>query len=81
MTKKRSIPISFKREVIDYVEKNHCSAHRAWRHFTNQGYDYGKACYYRWIKQKDKILLVGVTKRRVEGGGKPPLLGEMENML
>ena len=48
MPKRRSIPISFKKQVIAYVTERKCSVHAAYMHFKRQGFDYDEACYYRW---------------------------------
>ena len=76
MPKRRSIPISFKKQVIEYVTERKCSVHAAYMHFKRQGFDYSEACYYRWWKQKEKIMVMGMSRKRCSGGGRPPLLGE-----
>ena len=81
MPKRRSIPISFKKQVIVYVTERKCSVHAAYMHFKRQGFDYDEVCYYRWWKQKEKLMATEMSRKRCSGVGRPPLLGEMENQL
>ena len=49
--------------------------------YKNSKLDYKEGMYYQWYKQKDKIMALPKTMKRCKGAGRPPLLGELEEIL
>ena len=55
--KRKSVPISFKKDVIAYIESNNNSVHKAFVHFTKErGLNVSESQYYQWWNNKVKIL-------------------------
>ena len=82
MSKRRSVSISLKKEVISYIEDNNCSVHKAYTHFTRtRGLNYSESQFYQWWRKKEEINGVSVSKKRCYGAGRPTILGNMEELL
>ena len=76
---KRSFTIAFKKEVIDFVDQAGGSVYKATKQFEGLSF----STIHGWYKNKDNILATshGVTKRRVEGGGRKPILMDVEPLI
>ena len=82
MVKHRQIPMSFKLEVIHYIEEWSCTPHVAYVHFSKtQGDDYNESAYYQWWKKREAIKTIMVSKTQCTGAGCPSMLGHLEEML
>ena len=81
MSKKRTFDISFKREVLEYIDEGH-TVYQACKFFSHRDkFVYNEGNFYNWNRNRDKILGTSLTKKRVKGGGRRPLLGELEDIL
>jgi hypothetical protein len=80
-SKRKSISIGFKKEVIEYIESNKCSPHQAYMYFKNKNYPYNESNYYQWWKKRKEISTTSSTKKRIKGGGNKPSLDHFEDLL
>lgn len=79
---RRTIPISFKKEVIEYIEAEKCTPNHAWKHFNRiYSINYDVSQYYQWWKQKKIKNMNNDNRVRVTGAGRPILLGTLEECL
>lgn len=82
MTKKITYSISFKREVIQYMESNQVTAYQAVKYFNaKDDYTYDQSMFRRWFKKREQIKSTTVTKKRLPGAGRKPALDGLEEML
>ena len=79
--KRTTYSITFKKEVIAYMDEGH-SPYRAWKHFTNRdNIDYDHSLFYQWHKRREDISITMATKKRAAGGGRKLKLEEIEDIL
>ena len=82
MSKRKSISIAFKKEVISYIEDNKCNVHKAYVHFSKtRKLSYSESQYYQWWRKKDEIKAVSVSKKRCKGGGRKAMLGNLKEII
>lgn len=78
---RRKFDMSFKREVIEYMAKGG-TAYQAAKHFsTKNKTHYDPSNFTRWYNNRDAIFDQPASKSRVEGAGRKPLLGELEDII
>ena len=71
--------MSFKKEVISYIEELKCTPHAAYVHFSKtKGYDYNELTQYQWWNKRQKIGMARVSNKRCTGAGRPMMLGYLE---
>ena len=81
-TRKRTFTLAFKQEVLRYTETHACSVYATRKYFsTRDNYPYDQSMFYQWHANKEKILDSGSSRRRVAGGGRKPLLQDLENLI
>lgn len=79
---KRSFTIAFKREVIAFMDRTGETAYSTRKYFSNRdGFEYDVSLFYQWYKKKDALMSGCATKKRASGGGRKPLLANMEDLL
>jgi len=82
MTKKITYSISFKREVIQYMESNQVTAYQAVKYFNaKDDYTYDQSMFHQWFQKREQIKSTTVTKKRLPGAGRKPALDGLEEML
>lgn len=80
--KKRTFEVSFKKEVLDYMENEGCSAYKAARHFSSlHKCNYVEQMFRNWKKQAETIRATPSIKKRATGGGRKPCLIGLEEIL
>lgn len=78
---RRKFDLAFKREVIEYMAKG-STAYQAIKHFSARNKTtYDSSNFQRWFNNRDTIVSQAPSRNRVEGGGRKPLLGDMEEIL
>jgi len=79
---KRTFDVSFKKEVIEYIDHHGTTAYDACKFFSARDkFHYNEANFYSWYKNRDQLLATGNSKKRASGGGRKPVLGELEDVL
>jgi len=79
--KKRTFTISFKQEVISYMELGN-SCYKAKNFFGDRdGCSYSQSMFQQWYKNKEAIRAQSASMKRASGGGRKPLLGTLEELI
>jgi hypothetical protein len=79
--KRTTYPMTFKKEVVAFMEQGH-SPYAAKKHFSERDKkDYDSSIFYQWKKKREDIKITGATKKRVNGAGMRPKLDDMEDIL
>ena len=74
--------MSFKREVIAFMEKEGETAFSAGRYFSNRdSFAYDHYMFRQWYRNKDALKDEVATKKRATGAGRKPVLGNLEDVL
>ena len=80
--KKRTFDISFKKSVIEYVEREKCSAYKASKYFSElHDCFYSETMFCNWVKQKENIKATSSNKKRSHGAGRKPTLLNIEDIV
>jgi hypothetical protein len=78
---KRSFDVAFKKEVIAYCEADH-TAYEAVKHFSDRdGCKYDIGNFYQWLRKKEVLKEAVNERKRVLGGGRKRILGDLEDIL
>ena len=79
--KKKIFNISFKNEVIAYMEGGY-SCYKAKKHFDElDGCSYSQSMFQQWFLNREKIKLQSPYMFRAAGGGRKCTLGSLEDVL
>jgi len=82
MPKKRTFEVSFKKEVIEYIDDNRTTVYDACKYFsTRDRFQYNEGNFYTWYRNRERVLATANSKKRTSRGGRRPLLGELEELL
>ncbi|KAG3112364.1 hypothetical protein PI124_g8435 [Phytophthora idaei] len=80
--RRKSVELSLKRQAIDWIATEGGGVpSRAEAHFRQRGWRVKAACFRRWWRQRDEILAATGSRRRLQGAGRRPVLGEAEDTL
>ncbi|KAG2888950.1 hypothetical protein PC115_g19907 [Phytophthora cactorum] len=80
--RRKSVKLSLKRQAIDWIATEGGGVpSRAEAHFRQRGWRVKAACFRRWWRQRDEILAATGSRRRLQGAGRRPVLGEAEDTL
>ena len=78
---RRNFSISFKREVVKYINEDH-TAYQAVKFFENKyKARYTESNFRRWYENRQLINQQPTTRKRLVGAGRKPILGELEDVL
>ena len=78
---KRTFSVSFKREVIDFIDSG-STVCAAVRHFSRRDQcEYDKSMFYQWYRQRKKLQSQRPSMKRANGGGRKTSLGNLEELL
>lgn len=79
--KKQAFPISFKKEVIEYMEQGK-SCYKAAKYFSERdGIHYNRSMFQQWFKNRKAIKNQSSSMKRVSGGGRKTSLGDLEELI
>lgn len=79
---KRTFSVALKKEVINWCLTEGNSPYEAVRFFGRRdGIQYSESLFYQWFKNREKILTSEGGRKRVRGGGRKTVLGELEEIL
>lgn len=80
--KRSSIDLGRKQEVIEWIAADGQGVPtRAVKHFRALGWDFDPGTVRSWWRNRDRIQDAAPTQKRLKGGGRKPILGELEDML
>ncbi|GMF14654.1 unnamed protein product [Phytophthora lilii] len=80
--KRKSIPLSMKKEAIQWIMgPGKGIPSRAEKHFGALNWDVSASSFRKWWKNRDKILGDSGSKKRISGGGRKPYLEDSEEKL
>lgn len=80
--KKRTFDVSFKKDVLDYMEQENCSAYKAAKHFSAlHRCVYSEQMFGNWKKRAESLRATPSSKKRAVGGGRKPALEGLEEIL
>ncbi|DAZ92987.1 TPA: hypothetical protein N0F65_006342 [Lagenidium giganteum] len=80
--RRKSVENSIKREAIEWIATEGGGVpSRAARHFRTRGWRISPSCYRQWWNHREEILASSSSRRRLEGAGRRPVLGEAEDKL
>lgn len=83
MSRKRTpIELWKKQEVIKWIDTEGGGVPtRAVKHFRTQGWDLDPGTVRAWWRNREEIEAAEPTQKRLKGGGRKPILGELEDTL
>ncbi|KUF76920.1 hypothetical protein AM588_10000019 [Phytophthora nicotianae] len=80
--RRKSVELSIKKQALDWIATEGGGVpSRAEAHFRQRGWRISAACFREWWRKRDEILAAAGSRRRLEGGGRRPVLGELEDTL
>jgi hypothetical protein len=80
--KKRTFDVSFKNDVLDYMETENCSVYKAAKHFSAlHRCVFSEQMFGNWKRHAESIKATHSSKKRASGGGRRPTLDGVEDML
>jgi DDE superfamily endonuclease/Tc5 transposase DNA-binding domain len=80
--RRKSVELSIKKEAIEWIATEGGGVpSRAVRHFRTRGWRISPSSYRQWWHQREQILASFGSRRRLEGAGRRPVLGEAEDRL
>ncbi|GMF54621.1 unnamed protein product [Phytophthora fragariaefolia] len=80
--RRKSVELSIKRQAIEWIASEGGGIpSRAEAHFRALGWRISAAAFRQWWHNRDQILAGQGNRRRLDGGGRRPVLGEAEDVL
>ncbi|ETI39625.1 hypothetical protein F443_14791 [Phytophthora nicotianae P1569] len=80
--RRKSVELSIKKQALDWIATEGGGVpSRAEAHFRQRGWRISAACFREWWRKRDEILAAAGSRRRLEGGGRRPVFGELEDTL
>ena len=80
--RRKSVELSIKKEAIEWIATEGGGVpSRAEAHFRKKGWRISASAFRQWWRNRDQILAASGDRRRLTGGGRHPLLNELENQL
>ncbi|KAF1789198.1 hypothetical protein GQ600_10501 [Phytophthora cactorum] len=80
--RRKSVELCIKRRAIEWIATEVGGVpSRAEAHFRQLGWRISASAFRQWWRNRDEILAGQGNRRRLEGAGRRPVLGEAEDSL